>query len=118
MEIPLTSITPFRLTLSISYMKLLGRDFFLKLCQQFPLPDTICFSSHLHDFIFNDTSYNNLSFFWKLIFGRNKLRGIDYCIEFLEFIKQKEYHFCYVSEIYNKYKIDPFNSKIKIGEEN
>lgn len=104
MEIPLTSITPFRLTLSISYIKLLGVDFYIRLCQLFDPPELICFSSHLHDFIFNENSYNKLSPFWKSIFARNKYRGIDYCVKFLEFIKQEGYQFCYMSEVYDAYK--------------
>lgn len=104
MEIPITSITPFRLTLSISYIKLLGLNPMIKLCRMFKLPEAICFNSHLHDFIFNEKSYSKLSLFWKLIFARNKYQGIDYCLKFLEFIKKEGYTFCYMSEIYDTYK--------------
>jgi len=104
MEIPITSITPFRLTLSISYIKLFGLDFIIKLCRTFAMPDYICFNSHLHDFIFKKESYEKLSLFWKLIFARNKYRGIDYCVKFLEFIRQEGYRFCYMSEVYDTFK--------------
>ncbi len=100
MEIPLTSITPLRLSLSISYIKLLGIDFIIKLCQVFKIPDTICFNAHLHDFIVNENSYSKLSPFWKFIFGRNKYKGIDYCVQFMEYIKKRGYRFCYMSEVY------------------
>lgn len=100
LEIPFTSVTPFRLTLSISYIKLLGINFFLST----PLPDVICFGSHLHDFIHNENSFAMLPFFWKLIYTRNKFKGIDYCIKFLEHVKQKGYQFCYMSEIYELHK--------------
>lgn len=100
MEIPITSVSPFRLTLSISYIKLLGVNFFTALS----LPDVICFGSHLHDYIINENSFNKLPFFWKLIYGRNKLKGIDYCKKFMEHVKQKGYRFCYMSEIYNSHK--------------
>lgn len=100
MEIPLTSITPFRITLSISYIKLLGVDLMIKLCRLFKLPAFICFSTHLHDFIFNEDSYSKLSPFWQFIFARNKYLGIDYTVKFLKFIKQEGYRFCYMSEIY------------------
>lgn len=103
-EIPLTSITPFRLTLSLSYIKLLGLKFFLKLFQVFDLPDVICFSSHLHDFIISENSYNKLPYFWKFIYSRNKFSGIDFCIKFLKYIKQRDYQFCFMSDIYKLYK--------------
>jgi hypothetical protein len=104
MEIPLTSISPFRLTLSISYIKLLGVDFIIKLSKLFKLPDVICFDSHLHDFIFKKEAYNRLPLVWKLVFARNKLRGTEYCVKFLEYISQQDYQFCYMSEIYDLYK--------------
>ena len=104
MEIPLTSITPFRLTLNISYIKLFSLEFFLKLCKMFELPDIINFNSHLHDFIVNENSYSKLPPFWKFIFGRNKYSGIDYCVKFLKYIKQEGYQFCYMSEIYDSNK--------------
>lgn len=100
MEIPLTSISPLRLTLSISYMKLFGVNFFTKLS----FPDVICFDSHLHDFIHNEKSFNTLPLFWKIIYSRNKYNGIDYCKKFLNQIKQEGFRFCYMSEIYKLHK--------------
>lgn len=104
MEIPFTSITSFRLTLSLSYMKLLGIDVYFELLRFFSLPNVICFGTHLHDFIVNENSYSKLSYFWKFVYGRNKYSGTDYCIKFLKYIKRIGYHFCFMSEIYNKYK--------------
>ena len=112
MEIPITSITPFRLTLNIAYIKLLGIDLSMKLCRTFTLPDVINFNSHLHDFIVKEASYGKLPPFWKFIFGRNKFSGLEYCVRFLEFIKEQGYRFCYMSEIYDTYKNRPeFNIK-------
>jgi len=99
-EIPFASVTPFRLTLSISYIKLLGVNLFKKLS----LPDVVCFDSHLHDFIINENSFNKLPLFQRLIYSRNKHKGVDYCIRFLEHVKQKGYKFCYMSEIYELFK--------------
>lgn len=110
LEIPLTSITPFRLTLNISFIKLFGVDFMIDLCRSFRLPEVINFNSHLHDFIVKDESYNRLPLFWKIIFGRNKYKGIEYCIKFLNYIKQEGYRFCYMSEIYNVHKTAPLQS--------
>ena len=100
MEIPFTVVTPFRLTLSVSYIKLLGDDFFKKAS----LPDTVCFGSHLHDFICDADSFSSLPILWKFIYSVNKFKGIDYCVEFLKDVKLKGYRFCYMSEIFDKYK--------------
>ena len=100
MEIPFTSITPFRLTLSISYIKLFGVDFYIKLCKRFSPNSVICFDSHLHDFIHIENSYNELPLCWRLPYGRNKLKGTEYCVNFLNHMKQMGYQFCYMSELY------------------
>jgi len=100
LEIPITSVSPFRMTLSISYIKLLGLNFF----KFFNLPDVVCFGSHLHDFIFNGESLDRLPLIWRLIYSRNKYRGIELCMRFLEHVKRKGYKFCYMSEIYDAHK--------------
>lgn len=100
MEIPITSVSPFRFTLSISYIKLLGINFFLKQS----LPDIICFDTHLHDFIHKETSFNKLPFIWKLIYSRNKFRGSELCVKFIEHVKQQGYQFCYMSDICKLHK--------------
>ena len=103
-EIPLTSITPLRITLSVSYLKLLGTRCFSVFFKLFPLPDIICFNGHLHDFIVAEQSYQKLNLFWKSIYGRNKYSGLQFCLWFLRYIKNQGYQFCYLSEIYNHFK--------------
>lgn len=100
MEIPFTSLSPFRFPLSISYIKLIGLNFYKKLS----LPNVLCFGSHLHDFIISEESYKKLPSIWKFIYSRNKYNGIDLCMNFLNHIKGKDYKFCYVSEIYESHK--------------
>ena len=67
------------------------------------MPDIMCFGSHLHDFIIKENSFNNLFPLWRLIYGLNKYKGLDYCEKYIKFIKEKGYTFCYMSEIYNLY---------------
>ena len=100
LEIPFTSISPFRLTLSISYIKLFGLNFY----KFIKLPDIVCFGSHLHDFIIEENSFNRIPLIWKFIYSHNKYKGIDYCRKFLEHVKHEGYRFCYMSEIYDLYK--------------
>jgi hypothetical protein len=101
LEIPCSSITPFRITLSLSYLKLLGYGFFETMFKIFKLPDIICFNAHLHDFIFNKESYLKLSPFWKFIYVRNKDKGVEYCVKFIKYMKMNGYQFCFMSGIYN-----------------
>jgi hypothetical protein len=104
MEIPLTSITPLRFMLSLSYLKLLGINFYFRLFRMFGLPDFICFNMHLHDFIVCENSYKQLPAFWKLVYGRNKFSGLDFCSRFIKFIKREGYQICTMSETYQFYK--------------
>lgn len=104
LEIPLTVVTPFRLMLSLSYIKLFGLKFYLKLFKYFKLPDIIIFNTHLHDFIVNEDSHGRLPVFWKFIYDRNKYKGIEFCMDFLKYIREKKYQFCHMSEIYGIYK--------------
>jgi|Deesub1362A_J573_1020465.scaffolds.fasta_scaffold01035_13 hypothetical protein len=99
-EIPLTSVSPFRITLSISFIKLFGINFFKKIA----LPDFICLDSHLHDFIINENSFSKLPLLQKLLYSRNKYNGTDLCIQFLEHVKGQGYKFCHMSEIYELFK--------------
>ena len=100
MEIPFTSVSPFRITLSISYIKLFGTNLFTKVS----LPNIICFDSHLHDFIIKNKSFSKLPLIQKICYSRNKFRGIEQCVKFLKHIKQNGYEFCYMSDIYNLHK--------------
>jgi hypothetical protein len=100
MEIPFTSLSPLRLPLSVSYIKLLGLKFYTMLS----LPDVACFGSHLHDFIIDECSFSKLPLKWKFIYNRNKYRGIELCMKYLKHVSDKGYSFCFMSEIYNAHK--------------
>lgn len=104
MEIPITPVSPLRLTLSISYIKMIGIDLYIKLSDLTEMPDTLCFNSHLHDFIIKENSLNKLFPLWRLLYGINKYKGMEFCEKYLEFIQKKGYRFCYMSEIYNLHK--------------
>lgn len=99
LEIPFTSITPLRLTLSTSYMKLLGPGFYRAAVRGFGLPEVICFDSHLHDFIVNEDSYRELPVFWRFIYGRNKYAGLDITAGLLDLARREGYEFRFLSEV-------------------
>ncbi len=99
LEIPFTSITPFRFTLSTSYIKLLGPGFYRFAARRFGLPGVICFDSHLHDFIVEEDSYRELPPFWRFIYGRNKHRGLEVTTGLLDLVRREGYEFRYLSEV-------------------
>ena len=104
MEIPVTPVSPLRLASSMSYIKMIGIDLFIKLSNLTEMPDTICFGSHLHDFIIKENSLNKLFPLWKLLYGINKHKGMEFCEKYLNFIQEQGYKFCFMSEIYNLHK--------------
>jgi len=99
LEIPFTTLTPLRFTLSTSYMKLLGPGFYRAAITAFGLPDIICFDSHLHDFIVDEDSYRELPPFWRFVYGRNKHEGIAITTGLLDVVLREGYEFRYLSEV-------------------
>jgi peptidoglycan/xylan/chitin deacetylase (PgdA/CDA1 family) len=99
LEIPIASVGPARLTLSTSYLKLLGAAPYRGILGLFGFPDVICFDAHLHDFIVDDASYAELPPFWKFVYGRHKHEGVSITVDLLEVLKSKGYSFRYLSEV-------------------
>ena len=99
LEIPMTTVTPLRLTLSTSYIKLLGPSFYETCIRVFGLPDVVCFDSHLHDFIEVQDSYRELPPFWKFVYGRNYGAGLSITLDLLDRVRARGYEFLHLSEI-------------------
>jgi len=99
LEIPFTSVSPLRLTLSTSYMKLLHPALYRAALRAFGFPEVICFDSHLHDFIVKDDSYAELPAFWRFVYGRHKHQGVEITIGLLDFLRDRGYEFRYLSDI-------------------
>lgn len=99
LEIPFTSVSPLRLTLSASYMKLLHPTLYRAALRGFGFPDVICFDSHLHDFVVDADSYRELPPFWRFIYGRNKNQGLAFSIGLLRFLRDQGYEFQYMSQV-------------------
>lgn len=102
-EIPIASVTPFRLTLSASFVNLLSFPFYKTLFRLFPAPDDIVYASHLHDLIFCEDSYCQLPFYWRWIYHRNKHDGLGQTVRLLTYLREKGYRFCYMSELYESF---------------
>lgn len=104
MEIPNSSLTPFHLTFSISYIKLLGYGMYRNLMRLWPLPRVLVFGSHLHDFLPHDPAIERLPFFWRRVYRRNQVKGWEYTRRMIRLCRSKGYDFAYMSEIYSDFR--------------
>lgn len=98
LEIPLTVLSNrIRIPIALSYIKLFG-PVYPRLIEKFSLPDIIVFGFHLHDLI-DSPAYNNLPYFYKIIYGRNRFKGINYLKRFIEHLRTKKYNFIKMEDL-------------------
>jgi len=102
-EFPLAVIKYLKVIFSLSYTKLLGLKTTLALTRLFGLPEIVIIDSHLHDFITDEPTYQKLSPVFKAIYSRNKHNGGDYFHQIVSFLKQQNYKFITMSELYRLY---------------
>lgn len=101
-EIPFSVIPYIRYIISLSYLKMLGTKASNTLFKIFGLPDLIIFDSHLHDYIFDEKSFEKLPFHLKMTWGRNKRSGMKIFENFINILKDKEYEFITMTELYGR----------------
>jgi len=102
-EIPNTPISALRIMLSLSYIKLLGIRPYLRLLRWSRLPETAVFGSHLHDFFTDAEALSRMPRFWRVVYGRNRDRGLDFLDEILDFFQAKGYSFVTMSQVYSRF---------------
>ena len=98
-EIPNSSLTPLQLTFSISYIKLLGFRLYRTLMAFWKIPDVLVFGCHLHDFLPHPQAIRRLPLFWRLIYSRNRMKGMEYTRRLIRLFREKGYTFVYMSQI-------------------
>ena len=98
LEIPFTTITPFRLIFSLSWVKLLGWPLYRRILSVSRLPTIIIFNVHLHDLWPVPTS-SQLPFLWRCMYSRNANNGFVIFENVLRFLQQKGYDFSTVGKI-------------------
>ena len=103
-EIPNTPVSPLRLMLSLSYVKLLGWPLFRAVLERSRLPETVIFGSHLHDFYSDREAIERMPWFWKRLYGRNHDKGLDWMDEVVKFFEKRGYRFRFISEIYRDFE--------------
>lgn len=102
-EIPFATF-PFRLIISLSWIKLLGWFPYRLFFSLFSLPQIFVFDSHLHDYMPSGTSYKKMSPIWKCIYRRNYKMGLKLFERFLLSMQRKGYKLTYMSEVCNDIK--------------
>ena len=102
-EIPNTPISPLRIMLSLSYIKLLGIRPYLRLLRWSRLPETAVFGSHLHDFFTDSDALSRMPRFWRMVYGRNRDLGLVFLDEILDFFQGEGYSFVTMSEVYSSF---------------
>lgn len=103
-EIPNTPVSPLRLMLSLSYVKLLGWPLFRTVLEHSRLPETVIFGSHLHDFFSDREAIERMPWFWKRLYGRNHDKGMDCMDKIVKFFGERGYRFRFISEIYRDFE--------------
>jgi len=103
LEVPFSTISPLRLVISLSWIKLFGWNFYRFLFKFFPLPKILVFGLHLHDLQITP-SYRQLAPFWKLIYSRNQKSGLAILDKFLSLITNKGYRFSLMRTVVNNYQ--------------
>ncbi|TXT54887.1 MAG: putative xylanase/chitin deacetylase [Candidatus Thorarchaeota archaeon] len=112
-EFPIASIPHLRLPISLSYMMLFGRSIYERLFRTFGLPEILVFDFHLHD-LTPSKAYNDLSKFWQIIYGRiYKQNPIEQFQNFVSYLRNLNYTFMNMRELYNYIRKNKFNEFLK-----
>jgi peptidoglycan/xylan/chitin deacetylase (PgdA/CDA1 family) len=102
LEIPFSVLYPLRTTFSLSYIKFIGYNINRYFFNRFKQRDIIVFDSHLHDFIQNNL-YKMLSPFWRFIYSRNNINGLNYLKKTIDLVLKNNYSFVKINDIYRKF---------------
>lgn len=105
LEIPFTAVSPFRITLSISWIKLLGWPVYHNLLRISRLPRELVFGTHLHDFFLTHQQLRRLPLFWRFIYSRNHGKGITLLHRALDFFNRQDVEFATMSAVYQRYGV-------------
>lgn len=87
-EFPISTLSPLRFIVSLSWMKLLGWGFYKTLLEAAAWPEPLVFDMHLHD-VFALDSYAKLGGTWRMIYRRNRHDGMRILSAFLDLLSEK-----------------------------
>ena len=98
LEIPISTVSPLRFLLTLSWFKLLGYRFYLSLFRLFPLPKILIFNIHLHD-LWESPVKKQLPFSWKIRYIHNSGNGMVFLEKFLIYLQSHHYRFSTLNEL-------------------
>ncbi len=104
LELPFATFPKVRAILSLSYLKLYGWPLFRLLAAGAGLPEILVLDSHLHDYFINETSFRQLPLKLRLAWGRNGGRGNELFTRFVHFLRERDYRFLTMTELYEHVK--------------
>jgi len=88
LELPISTLSPLRLIVSLSWFKLLGWGFYRRLLESCALPDPLVFDMHLHD-LWRLPAFDQLPPFWRGIYSRGPRDGIETLEAFLSVLARR-----------------------------
>ena len=98
LEIPFSTITPFRLAISLSWIRFVGWRFYKFCFRIFPSPNPLLFSFHLHD-IWRLPAYHKLSLPWKILYANNAKNGTKTIEDILKYLTRGNYKLITIGQL-------------------
>jgi peptidoglycan/xylan/chitin deacetylase (PgdA/CDA1 family) len=92
LELPISTLSPLRLIVSLSWFKLLGWPVYRRMLGAGTLPEPLVFDMHLHD-LWHLPASDRLGQPWRLIYSRNQDGGLRMLASFLEMLVFRGYRF-------------------------
>jgi peptidoglycan/xylan/chitin deacetylase (PgdA/CDA1 family) len=91
-ELPISTLSPLRFIVSLSFMKLLGWGFYETLLENASWPEPLVFDMHLHD-VFAPESYARLGGVWRTIYRHHRHDGMAILTSFLGLLSRRNARF-------------------------
>ncbi len=104
LELPISTISPMRFLITLSWLKLLGWKFYKFVLENFKMRNIVVFGFHLHD-VWESPAKEMLPVSWKIRYLNNSGMGLTYLEKFIKFAKKNNYNFCYLSDVAKKEKL-------------
>jgi hypothetical protein len=101
-EIPFATLTPLRMVVSVSFMKLLGWPFYRLLLSRFAPPEPFVFGMHLHD-LWMTPSAAELRAPWSLVYRRNDDIGVQLLMRFIALMQTRGARFATLGQMARRF---------------
>ena len=102
LEIPISTIGPFRLLFGLSWIRLIGWRTYKYILDLFALPTPLVFYFHLHD-LWRVDAFKRLPLIYKLRYLRSSPDGLNTLESFLQYLEAKKYKFISIGQLAESY---------------